>query len=190
VARCEKEDIVKRNMLAVLAVFAIATMASVLPAIAAEDEGPILGRQDLDFNVGILTGEGAAPQVSWVGTLQVNGASYPIAYFPKGPGMQVGGWFLFEETVRIYASLEYEFTEGVLTGFEPGRVVVKFVDSGVVSPRGWAVASGKVKRANGAADPYGVLDALSPGDWITWSGRLSSAEAAEFEGPFRIFPIG
>jgi hypothetical protein len=181
----------KRRILVVLAaVVVLATMAALPAAADSHRDVPIRGTQDLDLNLGIVTGEGAAPTVSWVGTVDFRGTVYPIAYFPTAPLVQIGWWVLFEEQITIYASLDYEFTDGVLTTFEPGDVIFTATDAGFGTPRGSAEGFGEIIEANGDADPYGVLSEVQVGDWTHWVGRYANAEGTEFGGAFRIFPVG
>lgn len=180
----------KRKLLILLAVAALVATVIAAPA-GAFGRHSLRGHQGLDFNLGIVTGEGAAPNVSWVGTVDFRGGTYDIVYRPTAPLVEHGDWIYFEENVRIYepGTLSYTFDgNGVIVEFTEGNVVVEFNERGWLSPRGTGFAWGKVITANG--DPGGVLDNVTEGDRIFWYGGYLDETHTTWGGPFRIFTRG
>ena len=161
-----------------------------------------------------MTGEGAAfndpaaTGLAYVGTLDLGGDTYDIAYFSHGPPTMHGDWAHFEETVRIYPPDTVKVKWGVTTKPGPaglegppplgsqlidtfvleGEVLVEFTDKGWVSPRGTGFAWGKV--INAPSDFGGALDRVAEGDRTFWHGRYLDDARTRFAGPFRIFTRG
>ncbi len=89
----------KRKLIILMAVAALFVTAIAAP-VGAFGRRSLRAHMDLDFNVGIVTGEGAAPMVSWVGTLEFRGGTYDVVYYPTAPLVEHGDWVYFEENVR------------------------------------------------------------------------------------------
>lgn len=194
----------KKKLLILLAVAAMIATVIAAPA-GAFGRQSLRGYQDLDFNFGIVTGEGggAAQGVAYVGTLELRGGTYDIVYYSLGPPVPHGDWTYFEERVVIYApdtlhvkwdNIEFppgeSIVDGLLSEFDDsgGVPVVEFTDKGWVSPRGTGFAWGKVITTND--DPGGVLDNVAEGDRTFWYGRYLDDLHTRFAGPFRIFTRG
>ena len=60
-------------------------------------------------------------------------------------------------------------------------------DRGFGTPSGNYFAMGTVVKADGGADPHGVLADLESGDRISWRGRTVDVAGSHFVGPFWIF---
>ena len=182
----------KRKLIILVAVAALFVTAIAAP-VGAFGRRSLRAHMDLDFNLGIVTGEGAAPTVSWVGTLEFRGGTYGIVFFPHGPPEMHGEWAYFQETVRIYEpdSLSYTFDgSGVITAFTEGNVVVEFNDKGWVSPRGTGFAWGNVTATDADADSHGVFSNVDVGDRIFWYGRYLDEAHMNWGASFRIFTRG
>ncbi len=146
------------------------------------------GNVDLDFNLGLVLGEGAAQNVSWFGTVEFRGGTYDIAYYPTAPLVEHGNWIYFEDRYEIYDSLTYEYENGILTEFNPGTVVLEASERGWGTPWGTAFAFGKVVAFDADVDPHDLLARVQVGDRTFWRGRYLDETQLEFAGPFRIFP--
>jgi len=196
----------KKKLLILLAVAALIATVIAAPA-GASREYSLRGHQDLDFNMGVVFGVGAAPNVSYVGMLQLSGDTYDIVYFSEAPPEPYGEWVYFEEIVRIYEAglVTAEFGEiksdipdvpPVITGitkfevFEDHDPVVELTDKGWGFPWGTAIASGNVTTTNSNADPHGVLSGVEVGDRVIWYGRYLDDTHMTFAGMYSFISKG
>jgi len=182
----------KRKLIILVAVAALFVTAIAAP-VGAFGRRSLRAHMDLDFNLGIVTAQGDAQDVSWVGTLDFRGGTYDVVFRPTAPLVERGDWVYFEENVRIYepGTLSYTFdSDGVITAFAEGHVMVEFNEKGWVSPRGTGFAWGKVAATDADADPHGVLSNVDVGDRIFWYGRYLDETRMNWGGPFRILTRG
>ena len=198
----------KKKLLILLAVAALIATVIAAPAGAFRRQS-LRGHQDLDFNFGIVTGEGqgAEQHVAYVGTLELHGGTYDIVYYSLGVPKAHGDWSRFEERVVIYELgavkdvwVDIEdfpvdgetYEDGLLDGFAVADedALVEFTDKGWGSPWGTAFAWGTVTKTGEGTDPHGVLSNVDMGDRTFWYGRYLSELHMNFAGPFRIFTRG
>ena len=144
------------------------------------------GTQHLEFNRGLLEGTGEAPFVSWVGTLEIEGNDCYIAYFPTAEPRQVESGMLYAENYAVYDSLMHEFTDGVLTMFEPGPVILEGSDEANANAALQFVAQGTVTAMYPDSDSRGVMSDVRVGHQSLWRGSMDSPDQTTFEGSFSI----
>lgn len=162
-------------------VAAVAILASLVAAPAAASvHRPIRGHMDASLNLGFVLQEGAAPEVSWYGTLQVRGTAYPVVYYGDLLEEYEGGWIYWEDRYEILDSLTLEEEGGVITAFETGDVIFEVVERGFGAPSGAFFAIGSVVEANLDADPHGLFDGVSIGDVALYRGRSLGEAGLEF----------
>lgn len=139
----------------VWAVLAILFVVPLMVAGPADAKRPLRGEMDLYFNEGFFTGETGCPVVTWAGSIDIDGVTYGMAFFPTG-ARQTGAAFHFEEIWTVYEN-PFGFTGGELGACPDGPVVMTGVDSGVTSPN-------ETYRMNGVVEE-------SHGDLAAWQGR-------------------
>lgn len=178
----------RRKLIIVLAAVAILASLVAVPA-AASIHRPIRGHMEHSLNLGYILETGAAPEVSWYGTVHIRGITYPMVYY--GDLLEDNnGWIYWEDRFEVLASLSYEVDEnGVITEFHPGDVIFEVVERGWGAPSGAFVALGSIVAADGSADPHGRLARVSVGDVMFYSGRTGET-GLDFKATFRIFAIG
>ena len=177
----------RRKIITVLAAVAILASLVAVPA-GASIRRPIRGQMEHSLNMGYILKTGAAPEVSWYGTVAIRGATYPMVYY--GDLLEDNnGWMYWEDRFEILASLSYEADEnGVIVEFDPGDVILEAADVGWGGPSGAFVAVGSIVAADGSADPFGRLRRVAVGDVMFYRG--SSGETGfDFAAAFRIFAL-
>ena len=172
----------KKKLLILLAVAALVTAVIAAPA-AAGHRRSLRGHQNLYFNLGCVTHAGEAQDVSWIGTVDLNGVTYDIVYRATNV-VPHGDWVYFEENVEIHegGSVSYTYDGGVITEFEEGEALVEFTDEGWNTPWSTAFAPGKVTGS--------TLPGVDVGDRTFWRGRYLDEDNMTFGGPFMIFTRG
>ena len=175
----------KRKVLTILAALVVLASVAVVPA-AAKTHRAVRGDLELQLNLGIVLQAGAAPEVSWFGTVDVRGAEYPIVFY-GGVLEQHGDWIYYEDRWEILDSMTYELTDGVITAIERGNVIVEAEEKGWGAPSGWAYGLGRVIDADPEFDPHGALELVEAGDVALWTGRETDESGLLFAGRFRIF---
>lgn len=118
---------------------------------------------DLQFNLGWPGPQAEIPD--WVGHITFEGddTEYGMAFFNIGTGKSFdvasGNVIFFSEIWTIYESIDFEFdTDGVLTVFEPGAIVLNGTDEGIVS-----LANSKYHMNGEITEAFG--------DFVMWQGR-------------------
>lgn len=127
----------------------------------------------------------------WVGTVNINGHTYGIAWFNIGSGKTFDNAgksqaaSFFGEIWRIYDSISFQFdSNGVLTSFHPGNIVITGNDQGVVSfPNSAYRMNGVVQDAPGSAFSVYLGHTVHMSGLITWWANGNPLYA---DGPIRI----
>lgn len=124
-------------------------LAMAVPASAAK---PLGGDMELDFNLGFDFDGAPCDDITWAGTVELDGTEYGIAFIPAG-GKDVGKAHHFIEDWVIYDTpfvFEDDFVDGVLVNCVPvdGEVVLAGIDAGVSSPNSKYRMNGTVGEAN------------------------------------------
>jgi len=133
---------------------AVATLfvAPLLMATSADARQPLRGEMELNFNVGFVIQQGCT-QVTWAGTVAIDGETYGMAFFPTG-SRQTGEAFHFDENWVVYEE-PFGFDEpGLLTECPEGDIVLSGYDSGVTSPNAKYRMSGAVEVAASGFDDW------------------------------------
>jgi len=128
---------------------------SVAVALPANAKKPLSGDMELNFNLGYDNPATPCPGITWAGTVELEGTTYGMAFYPTS-AKDVGATHHFDEIWVIYDA-PFDFTGGVLTECVPGDIVLAGTDSGVTSPN-------SKYRMNGA-----VGSAFAP--FAEWDGR-------------------
>lgn len=131
----------KRLITMLVAVF----VAPFLMVGSADARQPLRGDMELNFNVGFVIQEGCTT-VTWAGTIDIDGETYGMAFFPTG-SRQTGEAFHFEENWVIYDAPFGFDAPGLLMECPMGDVVLAGYDSGVTSPNAKYRMSGAVEVA-------------------------------------------
>jgi hypothetical protein len=160
-----------KRLATTLASAVIILAVSIAPVAAS---GTTVADQDCWFNLGVV-GDPAAP--TWVCHLEFGDHGYWAAAFSIGSGKRFeatpnGPAIFFEEIVEIYDSLDFEFVGGALTTFDPGPVIFRGVDRGVVN------AASNSYLGNGTVD-------LAVGPFAGLEGQTYHAS-----GPIEWYPFG
>ena len=153
------------NRRILLVVALIAALALVAAPVSAGADKPISGEMELYFNLGFGNPDAPCPDISWAGTVELEGFPYGIAFFPTG-AKDVGKVHHFTEIWEIYDA-PFAFLGGVLAECRPGDVVLSGTDAGVSSPNSKYRMNGTVGEAFA---PFAQLDGRNvhmSGD-ITW----------------------
>lgn len=150
-----------KRLSALLAMVLALGVVSAAPAAARDhpprsDHRPLAGSMELEFNLGFGDEAALRPDVTWVGTVDLNGKVYGIVFFPTW-GKDIRHLHFFREIWKIYpydaGNPFFELDQaGVLTRFDPEAPLMVGHDSGVSNLRTnryWAV--GKVDNA---ASPF------------------------------------
>jgi len=169
-----------RKKWAVLVVLAVGL--SIVTAVPAVANRPLVGSMDLDFNLGFGDAAAPCPDVTWAGNIDFDGDVHGMAFVPTAPPEIVGRAFHFEESWMVYAQ-PFAFTGGVLSECDDGNpVVLSGYDAGVESMASLiAVANGAVEWV----DPDGPFDEALADRHVHWSG-LVEANLVEFSGTWRV----
>lgn len=181
----------KRKLIAVLAIVGLLTVATATTASAHRRSHAARADMELQFNLGFGNPDSgtARADVTWVGTLDFgDGREYGIAFMPTAPLQTFGDWVRFEERVEIYASDGFEFTDGVMTTFDPGPIVFEGWDRGWGTPWDTAFAAGRVDDVIPANDPHGLFKQRVDGNRTFWKGAYG-ATPAEFSGTYWVFGV-
>jgi hypothetical protein len=145
------------SVLAALTALALLVTASTASVAA---KAPARGVMDLQFNLAWPGPQADIPD--WVGTITFDGDEYGMAFFALGTGKPFDAdpstsVHFFEETYVIYESLDYAFdTDGNLTLFDPGPVVMAGPDTGLTNMINSRYhMTGRVAEASG---PFAALE--------------------------------
>lgn len=184
------------NRRILLIVALIAALALVAAPVSAGADKPISGEMELYFNLGFgseddpetpADEEAPCPGISWAGTVELEGVTYGIAFFPTD-AKDVGKVHHFTENWEIYDT-PFAFEGGVLAECTPGGIVLSGTDAGVSSPNSKYRMNGTV---GDAFAPFAQLDGRKvhmSGD-ITWQNLGTDDEPiivpATAPGDFRI----
>jgi hypothetical protein len=174
----------RKRFILLLAMLLVLSVAVALPANAEE---PLRGDMELYFNLGFGNPEAPCPDITWAGTVEIDGVTYGMAFFPTG-AKDVGKTHHFEEAWEIYDT-PYPFEGGVLTECTPGDIVLAGTDAGVSSPNSKYRMNGTVGTA---FDPFvdWVGRSVHMGGDITWAEIVIGDETivvpATAPGTFRI----
>ena len=155
---------------------------SIVMAVPAGANRPLVGSMDLDFNLGFGDAATACPDVTWAGNIDFDGDVHGMAFVPTAPPEIVKRAFHFEENWMIYAQ-PFAFAGGVFSECDDGiPVVLSGYDAGVESLASLiAVADGAVEWV----DPGGPFDEALAGRNVHWSG-LVEANLVEFSGTWKV----
>jgi hypothetical protein len=153
----------RKRFILLLAMLMVLSVAVALPATAKE---PLRGDMELYFNLGFGNPDAPCPDLSWAGTVELDGIIYGIAFFPTG-AKDVGAVHHFEEIWEIYDA-PFEFTGGVLAECVPGDIVLAGTDSGVTGPNSTYRMNGTVAEAFAPFSEWVGRNVHMSGD-ITWA---------------------
>ncbi len=135
----------KRRLSILVALVAVLSMVMAVPATAKQ---PLRGDMELYFNLGFGNQDTPCSDITWAGSVQLDGVAYGIAFFPI-VSEDRGNSYHFEETWEVYAE-PFDFTGGaVLTDCTPGAVVLRGPDKGVEVDNDYHII-GRVDYAAGA----------------------------------------
>lgn len=168
---------------------AVLMLATIAAPATATTHRPIRGHMDMELNLGFFSGEGAAPEVTWYGTVDIKRASYPVVYY-GGLLEDNDGWVYWEDRYEILDTLSTTVEGGVITKFEPGNVIFEVTERGWGTPWGTFFALGKVVAADVDADPHGLLDRVSVDDAVVYWGHNTGDAGLAFVARMRIFATG
>jgi|GEM_PF-2738706 len=152
----------KKRLLLVLALVVVLSLIAAAPVTAQDpnhDRQPPSGDQ-----VMILNAEGDGPlgyygceEISWFGTVEIDGKTFGMALYPDfdyvGPG---GPLYEYGEYWKIFTG-KFKAKDGVLKRCAPGRVVMEGYDEGV-----WDMGSGLFES-------FGTVD-YAAGYFKWWDG--------------------
>ena len=116
-----------------LSTLMVALVIVCLPTAPAQAEQPLYGDMALEFNLG-WSGPGLdIPE--WVGTITIDGADYPMAFFNMGSGKPfvdpfTGNVLFFGEVWKVYDWMTFDFVSQTLV---EGPVLLWGTDEGVVT---------------------------------------------------------
>jgi len=135
-----------------LSVFAAVIGLLLVMAIPVSAAKPLGGDMELDFNLGFDIDGAPCDDITWAGTVELEGTEYGIAFIPTG-GKDVGKAHHFIEDWVIYDTpfvFEDDFVAGVLVNCVPvdAKVVLAGIDAGVSSPNSKYRMNGTVGEAN------------------------------------------
>lgn len=153
------------NKRLLLVVTLIAALSLVAAPVSAGADKPISGEMELHFNLGFGNEFAPCPDVSWAGTVDLDGNTYGIAFFPTGE-KNVGKVHHFTEVWEVYGT-PFDFTGGVLTECSPGEIVLSGTDAGVSSPNDKYRMNGTVEEAFAPVAQWDGRHVHMSGD-ITW----------------------
>ena len=165
-------------------IFAISILSmSMAPA---QTGSPVSGKVNCQFNLGWPGPQTETPD--WAGIVTINGVQYGMAFFNIGTGKSFtsevrGTADFYEEIWRIYATLDYHFSDGVLDQFVPGQVLLSGNDVGVVS------LTNSAYRMNGHVFTASGSFAGLEGSTVHMSGTISwdaVGNPVNAIGPFQI----
>lgn len=174
----------RKRFTLLLAMLMVLSVAVSLPATAKE---PLRGDMELNFNLGFENPNAPCPDITWAGTVELDGITYGMAFFPTD-AKDVGKTHHFEEIWEIYDT-PYLFEGGVLTVCTPGAIVLSGTDAGVSSPNSKYRMNGTVGEA---FDPFAewLGRSVHMSGHITWAEILVGGEMiivpATAPGTFRI----
>lgn len=173
----------KRRPPIVVALVLTLALAATAPVSAKE---PLRGDVEIDFNVGVVTGEGCCPTVftpgtwdveewgvAWFGTVDMGGGTYWIV-FDDGPYLPTGAAVHWVERMRIYRHLDYTIDNGVLTDMVPEGLLIDAIVRGLMAPIGGGPVNGLVTAAH---DEFAEWE----GRHIHMTGRVTGVYT---EGPY------
>lgn len=139
----------KRRFSILVALVAVLSMVMAVPATAKE---PLQGDMELYFNLGYGNQEAPCPDITWAGSVQLDGVDYGIAFFPIASEHR-GNSYHFEETWEVYAE-PFDFKGGgALMVCAPGEVVLRGPDKGVEVDNDYHII-GSVDYAAGALEAW------------------------------------
>jgi len=174
----------RKRFILLLALLMVLSVAVALPATAKE---PLSGDVELYFNLGYDQATAPCPDITWAGTVELDGVTYGMAFFPTD-AKDVGKTHHFVEDWEIYDA-PYEFEGGVLTECIPGGIVLAGTDSGVTSPNSKYRMNGTVDEAFAPFAEWADRKVHMSGD-ITWEEIVLPDEVilvpATAPGTFRI----
>lgn len=188
-----------------LLVFAALVSLSVISGPAPADahgRGPIRGKVDVQFNMGVIFGVGVAAEpdtnIAYIGDIKFRGRDFTLVWFSVVPPEDGCTICYAEETWSIYDYVDYDFGEvpvpdfgdvpGVLTVFEPGNLVLAGSDRGIGTSTGYWMGWGPVTDvAETAEKPFDHMT----GGHVFWHGSYDTDEVGpgtHFKGRFTVFP--
>lgn len=162
----------------------VLSVAVALPASAKE---PLKGDMELYFNLGFGDPHAPCPDITWAGTVQLEGVTYGMAFFPTG-AKDVGVVHHFAEIWEIYDT-PYTFMGGVLMECTPGEIVLAGTDAGNTETNDKYRMNGTVEDAFDPLAEWGGHNVHMDG-YITWAEIVVGTETiivpATAPGTFRI----
>jgi hypothetical protein len=183
----EPEEVRKMNKRLLLVVALIAALSLVAAPVSAGAEKPISGEMELYFNLGFGNSSAPCPDITWAGTVELEGTTYGMAFFPTGE-KNVGQVHHFTEVWKIYDT-PFTFVGGVLAECASGDVVLSGTDAGVSSPNSKYRMNGTVGEAFAPFVQWDGRNVHMSGD-ITWAEIVIDEETiivpATAPGYFRI----
>jgi hypothetical protein len=168
----------RKRFILLLAMLMVLSVAVALPATAKE---PLSGDMELYFNLGFGNPDAPCPDITWAGTVELDGVTYGMAFYPTG-AKDVGKTHHFVEDWEIYDA-PYEFMGGVLTECSPGDIVLSGTVAGVTSPNSKYRMNGTVGEAFAPFAEWTGRNVHMSGD-ITWAEIIVVPATAP--GVFRI----
>jgi hypothetical protein len=174
----------RKRFILLLAMLLVLSLAVAVPANAEE---PLRGDMELYFNLGFGNPDAPCPDITWAGTVELDGVTYGMAFYPTD-AKDVGKTHHFVEDWEIYDA-PYEFMGGVLTECSPGDIVLSGTDAGVTSPNSKYRMNGTVGEAFAPFAEWTGRNVHASGD-ITWAEIIVGVEVivvpATAPGVFRI----
>lgn len=162
------------------ALFAVlALVSSLAVAVPVSAQPSLRGPMESHFNLGFGDASSPCSQFTWVGTVDLAGETFDMAFIPTGV-VAVGRTLHFQEAWLIYDVADFQFTDGVLTVCD-GHVAMSGADAGIVAPNGKASANGRVEFV----DPAGPFDPTLADRPVRWSGVVAES-LVDFTGKFAI----
>jgi hypothetical protein len=174
----------RKRFILLLAMLLVLSVAAALPATAKE---PLQGDMELYFNLGFGNTDAPCPDITWAGTVEIDGIIYGMAFYPTDDGF-TGKAHHFDEIWEVYDA-PFEFTGGVLTECVPGDIVLAGTDSGVTSPNSTYRMNGTVGEAFAPFAEWVGRNSHMSG-YITWAEMVVGDETiivpATAPGTFRL----
>jgi hypothetical protein len=153
----------RKRFILLLAMLLVLSLAVAVPANAEE---PLRGDMELYFNLGFGNPDAPCPDITWAGTVELDGVTYGMAFYPTD-AKDVGKTHHFVEDWEIYDA-PYEFMGGVLAECVPGDIVLSGTDVGVSSPNSKYRMNGTVGEAFAPFAEWAGRSVHMSGD-ITWT---------------------
>ena len=175
----------KRLLLVCLALAAAFALIAATPASAKKpNPKPLNGEMELTLFGEFCGMPLKSPFLSWAGTVEFDGETYGIAYFPTSDPPEPGAkFFYFEENVTLFEIGEAAVTPALACNAGP---LLAGDDEGRQGPGGTAKADGKVTFV----DPDGPFADITPGSRFFWRGRVVMNDGVtQFPGRFHIRPL-